>query len=49
MLTWAGKKEKGIPGRGTPRAKAQKHKRQRYMEQRVPVMEKKKKMRDVDG
>ena len=32
MFIWAGKKKKGILDRGTPRAKAQKHKRQRYVE-----------------
>lgn len=32
MFIWAGKKKKRILDRGTPRAKAQKPKRQRYLE-----------------
>lgn len=42
MLIWAGKKGQEILVRETPRAKAQKQEGRRYMEQRVPVMEKKK-------
>lgn len=36
----ADKEAKGVPGRKTPRAKAQKQERQRYPEQRVPAMKK---------